>query len=291
MPAARLVALAPALMLALALPLRPAAVAAQSPLDALRNEPAPHVLILGTFHFQDAGLDSYKPVFPFDIRSPARQRELEELLARLAAWRPTRIAVEARPERQSRLDSLFAIYPGNALDTLRNETYQVAFRLAKRLGLPGVTAVDAPARQLDSTMTREEWTRRSKALARGPLSATDWDARYTALYRADDSLKTERTLLETLRYVNSRDRLRAGHGHYLVGDLLNGATGDHFGADGFVSAWYNRNIRIYGNVTRLVRDPSERVLLIIGAGHVPILQHLFESTPVLRLDDVQAALR
>jgi hypothetical protein len=29
------------------------------------------------------------------------------------------------------------------------------------------------------------------------MSATDWDARYTALYRMDDSLKTVRTLRET----------------------------------------------------------------------------------------------
>ena len=279
-----------ALTLCFPLPL-PHPRAAQPPAVAIREEPAPRVLILGTFHFQDAGLDAYKPVFPFDVRSPARQRELEEVLDRLAAWRPTRIAVEARPERQPRLDSLFAVYPANGMDTLRQELYQVGFRLAKRLGLAGVVAVDAPARNFDSTMTRDEWTRRSKALARGPLSATDWDGRFAALYRADDSLKTVRSLRETLLYVNSAERLRAGHGHYLVGDLLNGAPGDYFGADGFVSAWYNRNIRIYSNVTRLARNPEERILLIFGAGHVPILQHLFESTPVLRLDDVRSVLR
>ena len=264
---------------------------AQDPIAALRSEPQARVLVVGVFHLQDAGHDTYKPQFPYDIRTPQRQRDLEEVLDRLAAWRPTRIAIEANPERQARLDSLFAVYPGNGMDTLRNEIYQIGFRLARRLGLPGVNCVDADGRSLDSTMTQEEWQRRQAALARGPLSTTDWDARFTALYRADDSLKTVRTLRQTLLYINSPERLRAGHGHYLVGDLLNGAPGDYFGADGFISLWYNRNLRIYSNLARLIRTPRERILLIIGAGHVPILQQLLQSSPVLQLDDLSSVLR
>lgn len=277
--------------LALAALLATGTAAAQEPIADLRNEPAPHVLLLGVFHFQDAGLDAYKPEFPLDIRAPARQRQLEEVLARLAAWAPTRIAVEARPERQSRLDSLFARYPAGGLDTLPNEIYQIGFRLAKRLGLPGVIAVDAPARRLDSAMTEAEWSRRQSGLRPGFLASTDWDRRFAALYRADDSAKTARSLRKTLLYINSPDRLIAGHGHYLVGTIVNGEIGDYLGADGFVSGWYNRNLRIYSNVVRLIRSPEERVLVIFGAGHMPILRHLFQSTPVATLSDVQEVLR
>src|SRR6185295_3599303 len=108
---------------------------------------------------------------------------------------------------------------------------QVAYRLAKRLGHSGVFAVDAPARNLDSAMTEAEWKRRKDAIKPGPMSATDWDARYTALYRMDDSLKTVRTLRETLLAANDPERLALGHGHYLVGSLLDGPPGDYFGAD------------------------------------------------------------
>ncbi|MGH7568959.1 MAG: DUF5694 domain-containing protein [Gemmatimonadales bacterium] len=266
-------------------------VLAQDPLAPFRAQPRAQVLVLGVFHFQDAGLDAYKPAVPFDIRAPARQRELEDVLSRLAAWRPTRIAVERLPERQARLDSLFAGYPGGGTDTLQNEIYQIGFRLAKRLGIPRVAAIDAPARFLDSGLTREEWDRRHRALRQGPLSATDWDARFTALYRADDSAKAVRPLRETLLYTNSPERLAVGHGHYLVGDLLAGEPGEYFGADQFVSAWYNRNLRIYSNVVRLVRSPDERVLVIIGAGHAPILRHLLQSSPAVRLVEVSEVLR
>ncbi|MGQ0643170.1 MAG: DUF5694 domain-containing protein [Gemmatimonadaceae bacterium] len=265
--------------------------AAQDPMAPFCTRPRAQVLLLGVFHFQDAGLDSYRPQFPLDIRDEKRQRELEEVISRLAAWKPTRIAIERRPERQQALDSMFALYPGGGIDTLRNEIYQIGFRLAKRLGLPGVNAVDAAPRRLDSAMTQEEWNRQQRALARGPLSATNWDANYRVLYRSEDSLKTVRTLRETLIAEGDPERIRVGHGAYLVNNLLHGTPGEYFGADGFVSAWHNRNIRIYSNVVRLIRSPEERVLVILGAGHMPILQHLFQSSRVVQLNDVRDVLR
>lgn len=100
-----------------------------------------------------------------------------------------------------------------------------------------------------------------------------------------------RPLRETLLHANDPERLRAGHGHYLVGRVLDGEAGEYLGADGFLSGWFNRNIRIYSNVMRLIRSPDERVLVLIGAGHVPILKHLLETTPAAHLDDVGEVLR
>ena len=66
-------------------------VAAQTPADLLRNAPRAQVLVLGVFHFQDAGLDSYKPQFAFDIRNAERQRELQEVLDQLPVRLPIRL--------------------------------------------------------------------------------------------------------------------------------------------------------------------------------------------------------
>jgi hypothetical protein len=278
-------------MILSALALASNALAAQDPIAAIRPSTRPHVVIVGTFHLNNPGLDSYKQQFPFDIRSPERQREVEEVVAKLAAWNPTRIAVEADVDRQPRLDTLFARYPGGGVDTLRNEIYQIGFRLARRLGLPGVHAIDADGRRLDSAMTEDEWNRRKAAAHTGPLNAVDWDARFTALYRHDDSAKTVRTLRQHLLWENSPERIKAGHGHYLVGTMLDGNLGDYLGADGFVSMWYNRNLRMYSNVVRLIRSPEERVLLIVGAGHLAILTHLFDSSPAVTLVPATEVLR
>lgn len=262
-----------------------------APADPIREDPAPRVLLLGTFHFADAGLDDYKPEFVFDVRSARRQRELAEVIGKLEAWKPTLILVESRPERQGRLDSLYALYPGGGLDTLRNEIFQVGFRLARRLGHDGVFAIDAPPRSFDPGLSDEEYARRAAALAPGLFSATDWNARYTALYRRDDSLKSVRTLRQTLLAMNDPERLRLGHGHYLVGAMLDGAPGDYLGADGFASTWYNRNLRIYSNIVRRIRSRDERVLVLIGAGHVPILRECLLASPVARLVEVSQVLR
>lgn len=60
------------------------------------------------------------------------------------------------------------------------------------------------------------------------------------------------------------------------------ADGESFpGPDGFASAWHNRNLRMFSNIQRLASAPDDRLLVVVGAGHVPILQHCVRSCPTL----------
>ncbi|HUK62791.1 MAG TPA: DUF5694 domain-containing protein, partial [Dongiaceae bacterium] len=111
--------------------------------------------------------------------------------------------------------------------------------------------------------------------------ANDWNGRYMRLYAWDDSMKTVRPLRETFLYMNSPERLRVGLGHYLVTDLRYGGNGEYIGAD-VASEWWNRNLRIFSNLTRLATTPDDRILVLIGAGHVPILSQLAISSPEFR---------
>jgi hypothetical protein len=43
------------------------------------------------------------------------------------------------------------------------------------------------------------------------------------------------------------------------------------------SDWYDRNLHIYANISRLVAKQDERVLVLIGAGHAPILRTLIRT--------------
>jgi hypothetical protein len=52
----------------------------------------------------------------------------------------------------------------------------------------------------------------------------------------------------------------------------------YFGAD-MRTAWYNRNLRIFQNIQRILEAGDERVLLIIGYGHLPIIKHCIEYSP------------
>jgi hypothetical protein len=250
--------------------------------------PRAELLLIGVFHFQDPGQDAYKPRFALDIMSPKRQREIEEVVEQLVGFHPTRIAVEATADQQPRLDSLYSAYIAGAYHPGANETYQLGFRLAKRLGHSRVYAADAPSRAL---LTQEQFAGIMTTLhlsidtVMQQVEKEPWSQRFRQLYAYDDSLKTVQTLSEHLAYLNSAERVRVGHGAYSVGAFkLLGPNAAFLGPDD-VTEWYNRNLRIYSNLQHLVQRPTDHLLMIIGAGHLPILRFIAQSSPELRLRD------
>jgi len=80
--------------------LQPSAVATVNipMLAVLAFAPLSQVMILGTYHFADAGRDVVKT----DLRDPlsaTRQKEIAELTRRLESFRPTKIAIEATADQ------------------------------------------------------------------------------------------------------------------------------------------------------------------------------------------------
>lgn len=259
----------------------------------LEEAPRAHLLFLGVFHFADQGLDAYKPRFHLDITSPERQREVEELVEGLLLFRPTKVAIEAEPRLQPRLDSLYGAYLKGTHELGANEVYQLGFRLAKRLGLARVWAVDAEAR---AYMTDTEARARITALGLNmdtvmrQIENDPWTLQYRRLYALEDSLKMLRTLAHHLLYLNDPERIRIGHGAYLVGSFKLGASADYLGPDDATS-WYNRNLRIFSNLQHMTSGSADRILLIVGAGHLPILRFLALSSPEYRLREPSEFLR
>ena len=143
------------------------------------DAPRTQVLLLGTFHFADAGLDGHVPRFAVVVRSPERQREVEAAVGRLAAFQPTKVAVEQRPDQQARLDSVYRAYLAGDYELGANEVHQIGFHLARRLDHDRVCAVDAPNRTYFPEWTDADW---ETEIARRPPVGTTWDARYGALY-------------------------------------------------------------------------------------------------------------
>ncbi len=57
-----------------------------------------------------------------------------------------------------------------------------------------------------------------------------------------------------------------------------------------VGQWYDRNLRIFANLAAIAQ-PGDRILLIIGMGHTPILRELVRSHPGMQLVEPLAYLR
>jgi hypothetical protein len=103
-----------------------------------------------------------------------------------------------------------------------------------------------------------------------------------------DSLMRNATVTEIVRVLNS-PRADSAHGIYMAA-LRVGADTSYAGAN-VTARWYERNLKIASNVLRLIESPSDRVLVIIGAAHGPILREILERVPGVRVVPPGDALR
>ena len=250
------------------------------------TNPRPQLLILGVFHFRDAGLDDHKPQHQFDVLSEQRQNELRVVLDRLADFTPTRIAVERRPEFEDRLNADYRSYLGGEFELRANEIYQIGFRLAKRLGHNRRWAIDA--RGHDLIQDWDAWRAKIGEYGQEGLDA-EWAQEFRRFALFEDVLIDRQPLLDTLSYLNSDERVRRSHGPYVVGNAKAGRGEDYLGPDSR-TRWYNRNLRIFNNIQRIDVTAADRILVIIGAGHLPILHLSAKSSPEYRFISVGEVL-
>jgi len=248
--------------------------------ESFLGRPQAKVLLLGAFHFKDAGRDAYQPQHKLDIFSQERQREVEEVVERLSRFDPTKIAIEEVPSKQGLVDDSYRAYVrGAALGPW--ESHQIGYRLARRLDHPRVWCVNAWDRHYEAPSAPEEYARKhgqERLLA-------EWTPRFTAWYAHGDQRKTERTLRETLLTMNAEESLLRNHGSYLV-DRFKVGDGDEYPGADRITAWFNRNLRIFANLQRITEHSDERILLVMGAGHMPILRHCVQASPEYELAEV-----
>jgi hypothetical protein len=57
-----------------------------------------------------------------------------------------------------------------------------------------------------------------------------------------------------------------------------------YGKSDYLTNWYKRNIRMMANVARISK-PGDRVLLIVGAGHLPVMRDFAIHSPAFCLAD------
>lgn len=237
------------------------------------SHPAPsaQVMVLGTYHFANPGLDIVKHEVP-DILSTEKQAEVLAVVDAIARFRPTRIALEVRRERAPLLDSLYRAYRAGAHTLSRSESQQLGFRIAERLDLPTVHAIDVPGDFPYAAMMEYAQTHDPAAAARTQQVIGEITALFEGWMR--------KSVGEVLRLSNEPAWIDWGHGHYLAYPRI-GAGDGYVGAE-LLAAWYTRNIKIFANLQQLA-GPGERVLVIYGSGHSAILRELIEADPSLTL--------
>jgi hypothetical protein len=224
-------------------------------------------MIVGTPHFANPSRDIANTKVE-NVLTPQRQAQIETLVNRLAAFHPTHVAVEWETGGQARLDQRYRDYRAGRLKLNSDETDQIGLRLAAKLGLPRVDAVDwnqePPGKDEDYDFPG--WLKTHNR-------AADWDTyQRTNQHQADEEGAFQRChpVADWVRHLNDE----AGSAK-LAQPYFDIATfGDNVSNPGaaWVGAWYARNLRIYTNLLHVGGLPGDRTVAIFGAGHGPLLR-------------------
>lgn len=229
------------------------------------------VMILGVFHFHNPNAD-YAKFKGIDILSAERQEQIGDLVRRLGTFRPTVVAVEEPPAEGEALQAEFDRWRRGERQLDRNEVHQVGFRLAALMHLPGLVPIDHPMPfRADSLM--------GYAARYQPAMVPQFTSYIEAIEQVFDSLQANATLRANLLFLNEPANVTDANAPYAWFATL-GTSGERIGA-AIVSKWYERNLAMFANLAAAAR-PGERVLLIVGAGHVPIIRDLVIAHPGMR---------
>ncbi|MDZ7690172.1 MAG: DUF5694 domain-containing protein [Balneolaceae bacterium] len=100
--------------------------------------------------------------------------------------------------------------------------------------------------------------------------------------RSHDSLYSNSTIREILRSNNQEEYLGRQRNYYAQTAAV-GADTTWVGSN-LVTEWHRRNIRIFGHLAKIT-NPDDRVIVIFGSGHAPLLRYFVESSQDMELID------
>jgi hypothetical protein len=248
--------------------------------SARADEPI-QVMVLGTYHFDNPGQDLHNAKVD-DVTTAKRQAELADVATRLARWKPTKIALEARVDTADAKYPAYRAFKPAELAKNRDERVQVGFRLARQLRQPDVYAIDVEGDfPFEAVQTFAERAPATKAR----LAALN--RQIEAEVAAFGELQKTSTTAQLLARWNDPARIRAMHGFY-YGVLAFGEAKAQPGAE-LNAAWYARNAKIFAKLAEVAR-PGDRIIVMFGAGHAYWLRHFVETTPGFQLVEPNAFL-
>ncbi|WP_299114371.1 DUF5694 domain-containing protein [uncultured Winogradskyella sp.] len=251
-------------------------------INQVSNSKTIKVYLLGTFHF--AQTDS-----TYNVLDSIHQKSIEKLSNIIASGKPNKVFLERQPEFefQNKMNSLYSKY--RQMDRplkVKNEIFQVGFRVARQLNHDSVYLCDHPGRYgyLNNIAYEYAENNNQKDIIEGKRIGT---VERQEDIIDEDSLMQSVSLLDYIRWINSDKVKNASHASYISNWPLMGST-DYYnyeddntllGAE-VITDWYRRNILIYTKMINQVDyENDDAIFLIMGADHIPIIENLFNANP------------
>ncbi|TXN38299.1 hypothetical protein FVB32_08390 [Flagellimonas hymeniacidonis] len=242
------------------------------------------VMVLGTYHMANPGLDAAN-IKSDDVKSLKRQKEIQQVVEKLAQFKPTKIAIERSYSKKDLFNEKYRKYVSHGInDSLsRSEAEQIGFRLARKLGHSSIYSIDHKLNMDNEAM--REFLQRNSDVAK--IIGESTQNIQNALNQLTDEKLFNGSICEFLKFMNSEDAIYENHLMYMQFLRLIGKDENYGGVD-MVSSWYKRNLGIFHNLTRITNfenPEEERILVIFGQGHSYLLKQFIKEANYYRRID------
>lgn len=231
------------------------------------KQPA-EVMLMGTFHFNNPGLDVVK-TRQINVSTAANQAYLTAFTERLAeSFAPTHVLMECDRGNQEKLNAEYQNYLLNKFELPINEIYQIGFRLGKKSGIKALHCYDErevqwQAEALFNSISESE-----------PELKLELDQTLKGLSESINKMHQELSLAQILTELNSEGLDKKNKSMYILTNEV-GANGNGFAGADAAASWWHRNFRMYANIQKHA-TPESRLFVIGGHGHTSILNDMLD---------------
>jgi hypothetical protein len=169
-----------------------------------------------------------------------------------------------------KINEQYARYIHGDYQLARNEIDQIGYRLAKELNHQKIYGVDATGafdigRVFAFAGANNQQDIVDRGMAIGKRQVAD----------ANKLIQTA-TITEIYKAINDQRIINESHQAYMMMARI-GKDKEYPGVN-LLADWYERNLKIFSNITRITESKDDRILVIIGGGHVKLLQQFIEDS-------------
>lgn len=233
-----------------------------------QSENTTKIALLGTFHFAGSSGDAMALKVE-DILGEKRQKEIEDLVDKLAEFNPTKLILEY-PYGDTALDSVYQLYKKGEKKLAINERQQIGFRLAKKLDHDHIYVadhkMDLPFNDLQEYLSRT-----------GQMHIMEEFMGYIKVNAIDvmQEAYDKMNMIDFLRFINQEEFDAENKNLYLEFLTPIGFEDGNIGLK-LTATWWERNLKIMQNIDQITEE-GDRVLVIFGQGHTAILKDLYHN--------------
>jgi uncharacterized iron-regulated protein len=235
------------------------------------------ILLLGTFHFENPGLDVVKTNI-FNVMTNKSQKELDNITDKIKKFGPDKIFVEWNYEKQDKLDKFFAKNTDSLFHNDADELVQLAIRSAKKLGHEKLFAMDYNKTEFPYDSLVKDMQEANQL----DLIKKNKD-RILAREKSENLKIAKYSLTELLIDCNATNIK-----WYLETANKAGKTDNFVGAY-LVSEWYRRNLYMYSLIQKLTENKDTKIMVLLGAGHTAMLREFIKydsNFEIVELKDI-----